>query len=49
MRGEWAGHEGKVLAAEQDGTVVVELCDAANAPLLLLEDVDCGRIMPQPK
>jgi len=47
LHGKWAGQKGIVQAAEQEGTVVVKLCDAAQAPLLTVEHADLGYIMPQ--
>jgi len=47
MRGDWAGHKGVVKVVEQEGTVVVQLCDAANTPPQIVEAEDCSRIMPK--
>jgi len=45
LRGGWAGYDGKVLAVEEAGALVVEFNDAATRPLQILDAADCGVIM----
>jgi len=50
LRGEWAGHKCKVMAVQQDGTLVVSPNVANGAPKLplqILQSADCGRIVPR--